>query len=339
VAEGIDKVRIDLVGNNRKQRKRWWDGRRKRRTARSFGSTIALPEAPTRRGEPRTRRGKATADPRALERQARQRHRQRLEDPRAAADRRARRAALRGFVRRLPALLLFLGLLGGIVYTSADAQFFVYEANIQGAHYLPATTIYETAQVDKQNIFWIDPEKVARRVVALEGIKAARVSCQMPARVVIEVEERQPALMWQARNQGGDWWLDIEGRVLPYHGNAKSPDTVFVVDSSEQHLDVGQVIKPDGIARSVLQLAEALPDVRLYYYEPDRGLSFTQQAATGSWPVYVGSSENLPRKIQVMRAVTRYLKANGIQPRYLDIRWPDHPVYGLPTSVSSRGGE
>lgn len=327
-------MRIDLVDHAQQRRKRQRDRRKKRRGSRSFDSAIALPEVPVRRGDRKERRKGAT-DARALERQARERR----QAPGSAAERRARRAAVRGVVRRMPVLLLLVVLIGGIAYTSTDARFFVYEAEIHGAQHLAPTTIYESAGIHEQNIFWIDPQQVAQRIVAREGIKAVRVSCELPARVVIEVEERQPAIMWRAINQGKDWWLDKEGRVLPYHGDAKSPDTVFVVDASERHLDVGQTVKPVGIAHSVMQLAQALPDVQLFYYQTDRGLSFTQQAETGSWPVYVGSSEDLPRKIQVMLVLTAYLKGNGIHPRYMDVRWPDHPVYGRPAAGTTGGGQ
>jgi hypothetical protein len=325
-------VRIDLVGNARKRRKR-------RRASRGFDSAIVLPEVRARRGERKKQRAREREHPRALGGQAATQRRQERQASESAAERRARRAAMRTYVRRLPALLLLIALAGALLYTSADARFFVYGAEIHGAQHLAPVTVYEAAEVHEQNIFWIDPEQVARRVVALEGIRAARVSCQLPARVVIEVEERQPAILWRAQSQGKDWWLDAEGRVLPYHGDAESPQTVFVVDVSERQLDLGQTVKPTGVAGSVMQLAEALPDVRLFYYEAERGLSFTQQGATGSWPVYIGSGENLPRKIRVMLALTEYLTANRIRPRYLDVRWPDHPVYGRPAGEASGGGQ
>jgi cell division septal protein FtsQ len=314
-------VRIDLVDNTRNRRKRQRDRRRRHRASRAFDSAIALPEVPAQRSERKKQRRQAAADARAPEKRGRQ-------APASAAERRARRAATRGLLRRLPVLLLLVALTGGIFYGSTDARFFVYRAEIHGAQHVAPTTIYEAAGVDEQNIFWIDPKQVAYGIVALEGIKTARVSCELPAQVIIEVEERQPAIMWRAVSQEKDWWLDAEGRVLPYHGDAKSPDTVFVVDTSARDLDVGQKVTPAGIGRSVMQLAKALPDVKLFYYQADRGLSFTQQASTGSWPVYVGSSDGLARKIQVMLVLTAYLKANGIHPRYMDVRWPDHPVYG-----------
>lgn len=332
-------MRIDLVKNADNQRKSQRDRRKKRRAARSFDSAVALPRVRDHRVEKKARRRSETAEPLPSGRRAPARRQPRQPDPEAAANRQARRAVARAALRRLPVLLLLATLVGGIVYASVDARFFVYEATIRGARHLPAATIYQAADVHEQNIFWISPEDVARRIIALEGIKAVEVTCDLPARVVIEVEERQPVILWRAQSQERDWWIDAEGRVLPYHGEVNSPETVFVLDASERDLDVGRTVEPQGLAHSVLQLAEALPEVQVFYYQADRGLSFVQQGEMGSWPVYVGSSEDLARKIQVMLALTSYLKANGVRPRYVDVRWADHPLYGRPAAEAGGGGE
>jgi hypothetical protein len=62
---------------------------------------------------------------------------------------------------------------------------------------------------------------------------------------------------------------------------------------------------------------------------PDRGLGYTQLQDQQSWPVYVGSSENIAEKIQALEALTVYFDTYDIRPAYVDVRWADHPVYGL----------
>jgi len=237
-------------------------------------------------------------------------------------------------------VLLLLGLLvAGVVYGSTDAQFFVYQAGVIGAQHLSAEGIYQAAEIHEQNIFWVDPADVAQRIARLDGVKVARVRCELPAVVTIEVEERQPKLMWRTVSQGRDWWLDEEGMVLPYHGDAQAAETLFVVDSSQRELDFGQEIQPEGIVASVIQLAAALPQSRIFFYDGERGLSFTQKGEGAEWPVYVGSSEDLQLKIQVMQTLTAHLEANNITPRYVDVRWAAHPVYGRPVGETAGGGQ
>jgi hypothetical protein len=237
-------------------------------------------------------------------------------------------------------MVVLAALIGAVVYTSSDFGFFVYreQTRIEGARYLQEDDIFDASGVNTQNIFWIDPADVAKRVVALNGIKAARVRCDLPTLVTIEVEEREPVVMWRATTQEQDLWLDEIGEVLPYHGDVNSPDMVFVVDYGERHLEVGDRIEPEGIVQSVLRLAAALPGEQVYYYQPDKGLSFTHRVGSGQWPVYVGTSDDLTRKIQVVQALTEYLVANNIGPGYVDVRWPEHPVYGKPEGAALVGG-
>jgi cell division septal protein FtsQ len=241
---------------------------------------------------------------------------------------------------RLLAIAMLAALIGLLVYASSDFGFFVYrgQTRIEGARFLQEDEIFAASGVNEQNIFWIDPADVAQRIVALNGVKAARVRCELPALVTIEVEEREPVVMWRATSQEQDLWLDEAGEVLPYHGDVNSPDMVFVVDYGERHLAVGDRIEPEGIVQSVLRLAAALPGEQVYYYQPDRGLSFTHRVSGGQWPVYVGTSDDLARKIQVVQALTEYLVANNVGPRYVDVRWAEHPVYGKPEGATIVGG-
>lgn len=331
-------MRIDLAGDHKAKRKK---GRRKRsrRPFRTFDSAIALPETRPRRrkGKDPSRVSRSPADSGFIEARSaalsRLKRGSRTERP-VSRVRRWRLVSLRILI-----LVVLLGLGAVIAYASVDAKFFVYEGRIVGARHSDAVEIYQTAGVHEQSIFWIDPQQAAKRVVQLDGIKGVRVHLELPSRVIIEVEEREPAVMWRATRQQKDWWLDCEGVVLPYHGDVNSPDMVFVVDKAERHLQEGDQIEPASIVQSVLQLAAAVPGIRVFYHEPDRGLSFAQQVAGSEWPVYVGTSTDLPRKIQVMQALTSYLQGNNVRPSYVDVRWADHPVYGKPPGEESVGGQ
>ena len=320
-------MRISLVdreqnkGGRRKARQR-----RSRRRSRAFHSAIAQPQRPARRPA----------------RSARRRRPKRGDDS-PPAEGVARRPLWQGIrwravFGRLPALAILLALLGLIAYVSVDARFFVYQASVVGSRYVPAERIYAVAGVHEQNIFWLRPRKAAERIEQLPGIRSARVRCGLPARVSITVDERKPVIMWRTQRHGGDWWLDEEGLVLPYHGDTRSEETIFVVDSSERELREGATIQPRELVQWVQRLAAALPGVRLFYYQDDRGLSFTQEVAGHKWQVYVGDGEDLERKIQVVRALTDYLVTRSIYPAYMDVRWPDLPVYGRPATADAQGG-
>jgi cell division protein FtsQ len=335
-------VRIQLAGDQKgqrgrkKARKRW--GRRRSRT---FETAITLTQdqvgQASRKGRSPAKRSQARKSRTGRERGARRRT---VEPSQATVPDPGRRAIRwRSIALRFPVVVVLVALIGLAVYASTDAQFFVYGAQIVGVQHLRAEDIYQAAGVHEQNIFWIDPQAVAKRVVNLDGIKGVRVRSELPALMTIEVEEREPVVMWRATTQQEDLWLDSDGVVLPYHGDVESPEMIFVVDYGERHLQVGDRIEPDGIVQSALQLAATVPGVKVFVYQPSWGLSFTQGADQAEWPVHVGTSEDLPRKIQVLQALTDYLQSNNVRPRYVDVRWADHPVYGRLDGKTVEGGD
>ena len=344
-------MRINLVGDSRTEKRRKKSRKRRSRRARDYDFAVSMPQAVARRPGAR-KRLKDVARKFGKNAEKRQAKRTRTARTRAERRQRAQRAAdasstgilqgirWRSASWRLLAIAVLAALIGLLVYASSDFGFFVYrgQTQIEGVRFLQEDEIFAASGVNEQNIFWIDPAEVAKRIVALDGVKAARVRCELPTLVTIEVEEREPVVMWRATSQEQDLWLDEAGEVLPYHGDVNSPDMVFVVDYSERHLAVGDRIEPEGIVQSVLRLAAALPGEQVYYYQPDRGLSFTHRVSGGQWPVYVGTSDDLARKIQVVQALTEYLVANNVGPRYVDVRWAEHPVYGKPEGATIVGG-
>ena len=335
-------MRIQLAGDRKEQRgRKKLRKRRGRRRTRSYQSAITLPEvqagSTSRKGRAQAKRRQAKRSRTGQERAARRRQAKKSQAP--SSDPVLPAIRWRSIALRLPVCVILVALIGLGVYTSTDARFFVYEAQIVGARRLGAETIYQAAAAHEENIFWVDPQSVAQRIVQLDGIKGVRVRCELPAVVTIEVEEREPVVMWRATTQQEDLWLDADGVVLPYHGDVDSPDMIFVVDYGERHLRVGDRIQPDGVVQSAVQLAATVPGVKVFTYQPGWGLSFTQAADRAEWPVHVGTSEDLPRKIQVLQALTDYLQSNNVRPRYVDVRWADHPVYGRQPGGDVEGGD
>jgi hypothetical protein len=352
-------VRINLADDPKKRRKRK-RGRRRRsgRRQQSYDTSIVMPQALPR---DRTGRGRFGSKRRGRSAKGSAEGRKPAGRSQAIPDRTPRsRGALRRrstqleagvlvrptrgirwrfILLRLPVGVVLVALACLAIYASTAPRFFVYNAQIVGGNHIGPEAIYQVAGVHEQNIFWVDPQRVAEDVMQLEGIKSVEVHCELPARVIIEVEEREPVVMWRATTQQQDLWLDEEGRVLPYHGDASSPEMVFVVDYGERHLQAGDTVEPEGIVESTLQLDAALPGVKIFFYQPDRGLSFTHRVNGGEWPVFVGTADDLARKIQVLQALTEYLLEQGIDPRYVDVRWADHPVYGRPFGETAEGEE
>lgn len=317
-------MRISLIDQEKKKRRR---KRKRRRGSRTYRTAVTFPRT---RGERRPKERSIPASQRGS----------RMERPAATEPSVARlRIPWHLIWKRMPVLLVLAGLLAVIIYTSTAEEFFVYDAQITGARHLEPEDIYQAAGIHEQNIFWIRPEQVAERIRQVNGITAVNVHCGLPARVAIEVEEREPVLLWRARSQGRDWWLDSEGVVLLYHGDPYAPDALFVLDTSDRHLDVGDRIEPEGIVQSVLQLAAALPETRVYLYDSSQGLSFMYQMGQRELKVIVGDSQDLQRKIEAVQVLTGYLLDEEIPARYVDVRRSDYPLYGKPIGESTTGSQ
>jgi cell division septal protein FtsQ len=233
-------------------------------------------------------------------------------------------------VRLLGAALLaaLLALLGHLFFSY---DFYVYEATIVGNHWLSYDAIYPASGVDTLNVFWISPRKAAAAIEALPGIREASVQASLPANVRIRVQEREPLLIW--RTSAGDLWLDSEAVALPY--GADPAGATFVVDSSGQAYQPNDRVNPT-VVTSVQMLQAAFPDARIYYYQAHEGLSF--QSPEG-WPIQIGTSQDIARKVAVLQALRTKLQEQGIEPYYIDLRLVDHPVYAVADhSAASTGG-
>jgi len=310
-------VRIDLIEHEKKHRKRRRSHLTARRGGATFGFEIAVAQPQARSRQEARPSSAKKARPRVK--------RQKSDSIPVRRPIRWSAALLKAL-----ALLILLGSIGLIAYGFTAPDFFVYSAAISGAHHLKAEDIYLAAGIHEQSIFWVRPGQVEQILGQFNGIRSVKVSSGLPARVSIAVEEREPVVMWRLLVQKRDWWLDEEGVVLPYHGDVNN--TTFVVDSSTPQLHEGDRIKPEGAVASVLQLASALPDVKVFFYQADQGFSYTARSEDGAqgWPVLIGTSEDLTHKIDILRTLTEYLAARNIRPRYIDVRWADHPVYGAP---------
>ena len=324
-------MRINFVDRDKDKKQRRRSGSSRRSRTRTYHSAIAQPQMQDRPSA-RTRR------PSARQRQSRAQARAEQQEHRTSPSI-WKIIGWRAIGIRVPGVLMLVALVTAIVFGSTDASFFVYDAKISGNQHIESSKIYEFAGVHEQHIFWIRPEEVAQRVAQIPGIKSVRVRTGLPGKVSIEVVERKPLMVWRTLTHGGDWWLDDEGIVLRYGGDADDPETIYVVDSSNRQLQYGDQIEPEEIVDWVEQLAAALPGARYFYYQGDRGLHFSQERLGLDWPVYVGNGENLTRKIQAVQALNEYLKSNNIQATFVDVRWPDLPVYGKPLVATNDESE
>jgi cell division protein FtsQ len=223
-------------------------------------------------------------------------------------------------------ILVLLGITFYILFT--NPAFFVLTAEIRGNSAVSAREIYAISQVDRQSIFWINPTQVVERIMSLPNIKAATVSLTLPARVIIQVAERRPELLWQTNQT--IWWVDEEGVIVPPKQDLSG--MLRIIDDDRRRLQPGYQIDAD-LVTGAQTLRILAPNVEVMRYSRARGLTV---ATPEGWPIYLGDGYEIKAKLVVLTALLADLKARNIIPAYVDVRDPLRPVY-KPTSVIQIG--
>jgi len=225
-----------------------------------------------------------------------------------------------------PSLVLAVMMLALLVYGIYAAftsdVFFVYESNvvIKGNIVVPAAEIFAASELDGISIFWVNSDVVEEHLESMPNIKSAAVKVRLPARVVISVEERLPALTW--RTGDTTWWVDAEGTII--ESRRDLPDALAVIDTDSRPKQPGEQLDPSTLS-AIRALHVLLPELSQMRYSQDSGIGFL---TTEGWPVYLGSDdENMEAKLTVLVALRRQLIAQSVTPEFINLEHVESPYY------------
>ncbi|HEC22969.1 MAG TPA: FtsQ-type POTRA domain-containing protein [Chloroflexi bacterium] len=265
---------------------------------------------------------------------------ERIETPRRSRDARPvarrrgrfgiRRAVGRGgFQWRWISGLIVLLLTGTGIFIFTSPMFYVHQAEVGGVRYVPAEEVFTAAEIAELHVLWVDPDEVAKRVAASPSLESAQVFVGWPARVVILVQEREPALIWE---QGGQrYWVDVNGNLMLMR--RELPGLLRIVNEGEAipfHCpgpgctEENTVTIDLAVVQGAQQLKTLRSNIDVLYYDPVRGLSY--QDGRG-WRGYFGTGTDMNLKLVVYETLVDDLMARGIQPVYIDVSNPDAPFY------------
>jgi hypothetical protein len=229
-------------------------------------------------------------------------------------------------------LVVVLGLLLAFSFTSP--AFYVTRVEVGGIRHVPAEEIFADSDVAGYHVFWLDPETIAARIATSSSIESAAVTLHWPARVVIRVQEREPALVWE--QAGVLYWVDVNGNLMRYR--RALPSLVRVVNQSDTvPFTCSEPGCPDGstaridpvVVLGAQHLKTLRSNIEVLYYDPVGGLSY--QDGRG-WRVFFGVGANMDRKLLIYEALVEDLQARGIRPLYINVSNPGAPFYKGTTS-------
>lgn len=221
---------------------------------------------------------------------------------------------------RLPAGVGAIALGVTLVYLITDPAFTVRRVVVTGVVALPGTGLAESSGVLGQSIFSIEPNAVAARVATLPSVRRAEVHTETPGTLVIAVQERGGALVWETG--GASYLLDGSGMVLGQVAAGIAPPVPVIHALPGNPTPVVGERMDDDIVRTALGLNERLPSEAglaqgNLLVDPLLGVI----VQTPEWRAIVGTDDRLGRKLAVLKAMLR-------EPQWsdLDLRDPDRAV-------------
>jgi cell division protein FtsQ len=186
---------------------------------------------------------------------------------------------------------------------------------VQGNKVAYADAITELSGAMGQSVFAVDSEAIARRVATHPAVASAKVTTEFPDTVVIQLNERIPALAWHTGDQVA--LVDERGDVIAI---ADEPSLPVIVQTSGDGPTPGTRVAP-GIVQAAMYVHQQLGgNLGQLSYDPTNGL--TVQLHDGR-TVVLGDGSKIPLKVSVLQSV---LKLPDQWTR-LDVRQPDRPYY------------
>lgn len=232
-----------------------------------------------------------------------------------------RRSRVRTFLRdtaingRLPAFLLSVGLSVLVVGLLVSDDFIVQRVIVEGNNVAYADSIVSTSDALGQSVFHLDTVEISQRVVTHPAVVSAEVSAMFPDRVIVRLQERLPALVWQFGDRAvlvdEYGWVIAEGydpelpRVVLSAGPLPEPNSKLSTELVDAVHFVGNELQSD-LATLEYDIATGL------IAHLDDGRS-----------IVLGNSDQIPLKLSVLEAsmslANRWTK--------LDVREPDRPYF------------
>ncbi|MCX7837933.1 MAG: FtsQ-type POTRA domain-containing protein [Anaerolineae bacterium] len=200
-----------------------------------------------------------------------------------------------------------------ILYAFFDSDYFyVFQFNITGTQFLPSAEVIQASGIRGYNVFFIDARVVERALMQMPEVKSARVLVRLPNDVTMEIVERQPIGVWQRGET--TFWVDSEGMLM--RARASLPDLPTVRDGDTGTLALGQRAPANAFAAFVALRAAMPESPRALEWSSARGIAFTDERG---WKIYLGTAEDMPGKIAILRALVAQLVAQNARIRFIDL--------------------
>ncbi len=218
----------------------------------------------------------------------------------------------------------------GIYFAWTLPQFRVPAATLVGNQMLNAEEVESILRLNGAPIFLVVPADAEHALrLNFPEITSAKVSVELPNKVIATITERQPVIRWE--QDGAYAWVDAEGVAFRPRGEMGG----LVVVSASGSPPAGLKSESDALApvpfvsaqviESIRLLAPNVPQGSVLLYNPKFGMGWVD--ARG-WTVWFGSkAEQTDVKLRVYSALVASLAQRGITPSFINVAYPGAPYY------------
>jgi hypothetical protein len=219
--------------------------------------------------------------------------------------------------RLIPCAILAM-VTGVFAFLLQSPLFVVHTIRIQGSPSGLTTAVVRAAGINNQNLFALNPQVLAARVLTIPDLKSARVGLDLPSALTITVQAYQPVAVWLS---AGKRYLVTEDGTIIKPGD--DPQLLHVADSTGQAYQHGDHITPATV-RAAFTLRDLLAGQQItggdYTFLDDRSLSVRSPAG---WQAIFDVTGNVAQQTRILSA----LLARGVHFQMVDLRYGDAPYY------------
>lgn len=252
---------------------------------------------------------------------------------------------------RLISGLLVVVMLIGIFMMSSSSMFEVSSLEITGLQRLSITDVETALKINGTSALYLNPDELKAEVTALfPELTDVQVRLGLPAKVAINVRERQPIVAWQMPEN--IVWVDPEGVIIPARGEVPGlialqanglPElapltTAAISDAPDETSAAGMlaamkapVTTVEGshldlnLLSAALKLSAQVPEGTQMAYSTTDGLGWTD--ARG-WKVFIGNDlADLETKLAEYETIVQQLTERGITPVMISVEHLNAPFF------------
>lgn len=224
-------------------------------------------------------------------------------------------------------------LIGAAIYVAWSLPAFrMLPAQVTGAERLSAEDINASLGVTGEPVFTLVPRDLENRLrLTYPDLVSARVQVQLPNRLLVDVTERKPVILWQ--QNGAFTWIDQTGVAFRPRGAADGLISVQAAGSPPTGIVHGTdplsplpFISAD-LLQAIQTMAPNAPQGAAIVYDPRYGLGW---ADSRGWRAFFGTgARDMVLKLQVYQSTVAMLTSKGIAPALISVQYPSAPYYRM----------